>query len=89
MGGILSAANEADGVVAHKVVAPLLGYLDRIKKVLADHAYKTAFMDWVTNNVVGLEVEISSCPPTTKEFVPIKWHGLPKELLGHLIFLGD
>ncbi|KAA1245518.1 transposase, partial [Aquimarina sp. RZ0] len=43
-GVIVGAANQADGVVASKVVEPLLGYLDRMEKILADDAYKKTFM---------------------------------------------
>jgi len=74
-GVVVSGANEADGVVASKVVEPLLGYLHRMEKILADHAYKATFMNWVEQHVMGLEVEISSAPPTIKGFVPLKWRG--------------
>ena len=45
-GVVVGAANQADGVVASRVVEPLLGYLDRMEKILADHPYKKVFMEW-------------------------------------------
>ena len=62
----MGAANEADGSVASRVVEPLLGYLHRMKKILADQAYKKTFMQWVENTIIGLEVEISSAPESKK-----------------------
>lgn len=47
-GVVVHAAHLADGSVAERVVAPLQGYLHRMKKVLADAAYKHTFMDWAT-----------------------------------------
>ncbi len=38
-GVVVGAANEADDTVARKVVESLLGYMDRMKKILADYAY--------------------------------------------------
>lgn len=81
-GVVVGAANQADGVVASKVVEPLLGYLERMEKILADHAYKTKFMSWVQENLLGLEVEISSAPPSTKGFVPLKWRWVTERTFG-------
>jgi len=53
-----------------------------MKKILADHAYKTTFMNWVEENVIGLEVEISSAPPSTKGFVPLKWRWVTERTFG-------
>ncbi len=81
-GVVVGAANEADGVVANRVVEPLLGYLDRMEKILADHAYKTTFMKWVEENIIGLQVEISSAPPSSKGFVPLKWRWVTERTFG-------
>jgi len=81
-GVVVGAANIADGVAAEKVVEPLFGYLDRMKKILADEAYRKVFMDWVTNNVMGVEVEISSRPPSEKGFVPVKWRWVTERTFG-------
>ncbi len=45
-GVVVHAANQADGTTAERVVTPLQGYLYRMKKILADAAYKHTFMDW-------------------------------------------
>jgi hypothetical protein len=34
---------------------------------------KRYFMDWVYDNIVGLDVEFASRPPSEKGFVPVKW----------------
>ena len=44
-----------------------------MQKILVDDAYKKVFYDWVYDNVVGLEVEFASRPPSAKGFVPVKW----------------
>jgi len=70
---VVHAANLADGTMAQRVVDPLLGYLDRMKKILADEAYEKVFREWVTNNLMGVELEITPNPPHTQGFVIIKW----------------
>lgn len=52
-GVVVGAANEPDGTVARKVVEPLLGYQDRMKKILADHDYRKNFVDWAERNIIG------------------------------------
>lgn len=72
-GVVVHAADVHDGVKAHLLVEHCLGYLDRMKKNLVDEAYKKIFYDWVKDNIIGLEVEFASKPPTEKGFVPVKW----------------
>ncbi len=83
---VAHAANLPDGSVADQVVEPLAGYLHRLKKILADAAYKTTFMDWVTENLLGVELEISSRPPSTKGFVPVKWRWVTEQTFGRFNF---
>ena len=71
-GVVVHAANLADGTLAQRVVDPLLGYLDRMKKILADEAYEKVFRDWVRQNMLGVELEISANPPNTQGFVPVQ-----------------
>lgn len=85
-GVVVHAANKPDGPNAHLVVKPLMGYLDRVKKILADAAYKTAFMDWVAENMMEVELEISSRPPTAKGFVPVKWRWVTEQTFGRFNF---
>jgi transposase len=85
-GVVVHAAHQADGVMAHHVVAPLQGYLHRMKKILADAAYKKVFMEWVYENLLGVEVEISSRPPTAQGFVPIKWRWVSERTFGTFNF---
>ncbi|PIQ22798.1 MAG: hypothetical protein COW65_01170 [Cytophagales bacterium CG18_big_fil_WC_8_21_14_2_50_42_9] len=72
-GVVVHAANLADGTMAQRVVDPRLGYLDRMKKILADEAYEKVFREWVTQNMLGVELEITANPPQSKGFVPVKW----------------
>lgn len=83
---VVHAANRADGAMAEFVVGQLLGYLDRMEKILADAAYKKVFMDWVAENLHGVELEISSKPPTELGFVPVKWRWVTEQTFGRLNF---
>jgi putative transposase len=83
---VVHAANKADGVMAEKVVAPLQGYMHRMKKILGDDAYKKSFMNWVSENLLGVELEISSKPPSSDGFVPVKWRWVSERTFGSLNF---
>lgn len=85
-GVVVHAAHQADGVMAERVVEPLQGYMHRMQKILADAAYKKVFMDWVYQNLLGVELEISSRPPTTEGFVPIKWRWIIERTFGSFNF---
>lgn len=85
-GVVASGANQHDGMVGQGVVEPLLGYLDRMKKILADQAYKKRFVGWIEDNIAGVEVELASCPPTPKGFVPIKWRWVTERTFGTFNF---
>jgi len=52
-----------------------------MKKILADHAYKTTFMKWVEENIASLEVEISLAPPSSKGVVPLKRRWITEGIL--------
>ena len=71
-GVIVHAADIHDGTKAHLLVEYCLGYLDRMQKLLVDDAHKKVFYDWFYDNVVGLEVEFASRPPSAKDFIPVK-----------------
>ena len=83
---VVHAANLTDGSMAHKVVDPLQGYLHRLQKILADAAYEKNFRDWVYENMLGVELELSSKPPSTKGFVPIKWRWVVEQTFGRFNF---
>lgn len=85
-GVVVGPANEADGAVGQRVVKPLLGYLHRLKKVLADQAYTKIFSQWAQDTIIGLEVGISSRPPTEKGFVPVKWRWVTERTFGTFNF---
>ena len=83
---IVHAANKHDGVMAEKVVAPLQGYMHRMEKILADEAYKKRFINWVSENLLGVELKLSSKPPGTDGFVPVKWRWVSERTFGSLNF---
>lgn len=85
-GVVVHAADIHDGVKAHLLVEHCLGYLDRMKKILVDDAYKKIFYDWVKDNIIGLEVEFASKPPTEKGFVPVKWRWVNERTFAWLNF---
>lgn len=85
-GVIVHAADIHDGTKAHLLIENCLGYLERMKKVLVDDAYKKVFYDWVQNNIIGLEVEFASKPPTERGFVPVKWRWVNERTFGWLNF---
>ena len=39
-------------------------------------------MPWVADNVLNLEVEVASKPPSSKGFVPIKWRWVNERTFG-------
>jgi len=85
-GVVVHAANLADGTMAQRVVDPLLGYLDRMKKILADEAYEKVLREWVTSNLMGVELEISANPPHTQGFVPVQWRWVSERSFGMFNF---
>ncbi|MEM8523272.1 MAG: IS5 family transposase, partial [Bacteroidota bacterium] len=85
-GVVVHAANLTDGSMADRVVEPVVGYLHRVEKILADAAYKKQFKDWVLTNMLGVDLEISSAPPSSKGFVPIKWRWVVEQTFGRFNF---
>ncbi len=83
---MVHAANLADGTMAQRVVDPLLGYLDRMKKILADEAYEKVFQEWITNNLLGVELKITANPPPTNGFVPVRWRWISERGFGMFSF---
>jgi transposase len=79
---IVHAANIHDGTRSHLLVEHVLGYLPRLKKILVDDAYKKNFIPWVEDNIMGLEVEVSSKPPSAQGFVPVKWRWVNERSFG-------
>jgi putative transposase len=70
-GVVVHAADIHDGQKAHLLVEHCLGYLERMKKILAaaaavDDAYKKGFLQWVESNIIGLDIEFASRPPTDR-----------------------
>jgi transposase len=78
----VSAANVHDRHKAREAIEPILGYLDRAKKVFADQAYKKVLNDWFGRLYCSLEAEISSAPPSGRGFVPLKIRWVVEQAFG-------
>lgn len=83
---VVHAANLQDGVMAEQVISPILGYLYRVKKVFADMAYRVDLGNWLEQIYTSIELEISSRPPSSKGFVPIKIRWVTEQTFGVLNF---
>lgn len=81
-GVVVHAANLHDGVMAQKVIKPVLGYLHRFKKVYADHAYKVDLGNWLDKLFSDIELEIAAKPPSSKGFVPVKTRWVTEQTFG-------
>lgn len=60
--------------------------MHRMEKILADDAYKKVFMSWVSENLLGVDLEISSKPPGSEGFVPVKWRWVSERTFGTFNF---
>ena len=83
---VVHAADRHDGTMAHHLVEHIAGYLPRMAKILVDQAYKKVFFKWVEDNIMGVEVEVSSKPPSAKGFVPVKWRWVNERSFAWLNF---
>ncbi|CAA9237144.1 MAG: hypothetical protein AVDCRST_MAG95-1269 [uncultured Adhaeribacter sp.] len=54
-----------------------------MEAILADAAYEKVFGSWVQ---LGVKRQISSRPPTAKDFVPVKWRWVTERALGMFNF---
>ncbi len=71
-----------DGQTANQVIEPLIGYVFRLRTILADAAYEKVFRDWVETNLLGVNLELSSKPPSAMGFVPVKWRWVTEQTFG-------
>ncbi|WP_192821293.1 IS5 family transposase [Rufibacter sp. LB8] len=85
-GVVVHGANRADGALARRVVEPMKGYLHRMEKILADAAYQKGFMAWVEESLLGVELEVSSKPPGTEGFAPVRWRWVTERAFGMFSF---
>ena len=82
---VVTAANKADGVAGIELLQRCTHQFGRLKKILVDGVYTGVFAEFVTNEL-GVEIEISSRPPTSKGFVPIKKRWVNERTFGWLNF---
>jgi putative transposase len=85
IGVVVSAANKGDGPSGISLLQQCKQHLKRLKKILVDGVYAGTFVEFARNEM-GLEVEISSRPPTAKGFVPIKKRWVNERTFGWLNF---
>ena len=84
-GVMVTAANVHDGTQGIKVFGKIKQVLERVEKVLADGTYKGSFEEFV-KEILKIEVEISSRPPSSKGFVPIKTRWVIERTFGWFNF---
>ena len=85
LGVVVSAANKADGVMGIDLLCRCQEHFSRLKKILVDGVYAGAFTEFATTEM-KIEVEISSRPPTSKGFVPIKKRWVNERTFGWFNF---
>ena len=85
LGVIVDAASNYDGHSGCRLLKRSEVFLDRMEKILADKAYAGDFIVFA-GIWYDIEVEISSPPPTTKGFVPIRWRWVVERTFGCLNF---
>jgi putative transposase len=56
--------------------------MHRSKKVFADMAYKVELGDWLAQMYTSIELEISSRPPSSQGFVPVKIRWVTEQAFG-------
>jgi len=58
-----------------------------MKKILADEAYEKVFREWITNNLLGVKLEITAnSPQQAKGFVPVQWRWISERGFGMFNF---
>lgn len=85
IGVIVSAAHAHDGTVGIQVFGSIKTSLERVSKVFADGSYKGSFEEFV-EQLIQAEVEISSRPPGTPGFVPVKIRWVVERTFGWFNF---
>lgn len=84
-GVIVHAANGSDSVYGGVVIKEIKDVLQRVKKILVDKGYEGEFFE-VAEKDIGVLPEVSSKPPTTKGFVPVKWRWVSERTFGWFNF---
>jgi len=82
---VVTAANISDTEAGCQLVDRLRGKVPRLKKIAADHGYRTTFIDYV-GNTYGWPVEIKQKPESAKGFVPEKNRWMVERSFGWLNF---
>ena len=79
------AANGSDSIYGCPLIEQIEGLCERLEKILVDKGYEGKFMPFASQKL-GVEVEISSRPPTERGFVPIKWRWVSERTFGWFNF---
>ena len=82
---MVTAANVSDGKAGCLLLNRCSDKFGRLKKILVDGVYAGTFMDYARTQF-NVAVEISSRPPTSKGFVPIKKRWVNERSFGWLNF---
>jgi transposase len=79
------AASGNDSLWGCPLIERVEGVCERLKKILVDKAYKGKFIE-AASRILGIEVEISSKPPSERGFVPVKWRWVSERTFGWFNF---
>lgn len=85
LGIVVGPADTYDGHVGCSLLKKCKSTLQRMKKVLADNAYRGEFIRYAKREFT-IEVDISSPPPSKKGFVPVAWRWVVERTFGWLNF---
>jgi putative transposase len=82
---VVTAANVSDTEAGCQLMDRLHGKVPRLKKIAADHGYRTTYINHVENNY-GWQVEIKQKPESVRGFVPEKNRWMVERSFGWLNF---
>jgi len=85
IGVLITSANQGDGKCGVELFSGIERLLLDVKKVLADGSYGGIFQEYM-DGIADADLEISSRPPTSKGFVPIKFRWVVERTFGWFNF---
>lgn len=84
-GVVVHAANGSDSIYGGVVILEIKDVLQRVKRILVDKGYEGEFFE-VAEKGTGVRPVVSSKPPTSKGFVPVKWRWVSERTFGWFNF---
>lgn len=85
LGVHISGANSSDGEEGCILLDKAKSSLLEVKRILGDGAYRKTFENYASKDH-GIEVVISSRPPSVQGFIPLKWRWVSERTFGWFNF---